>query len=51
MMLTFFTILPWQAKHYKVQSSECAKSGKSAPPEARLPSMMVGSIMLPIGFL
>lgn len=51
MMLTFFTILPWQAKHYKVQSDECAKTGKSAPPEARLPSMMVGSIMLPIGFL
>lgn len=51
MALTFFTILPWQAKHYARVNDECTKNGLPVPPEARLPSMMVGAGLLPIGFL
>lgn len=51
MLLTFFTVLPWQAKRYARVDAECRAQGlASAPPEARLPSMMVGAVLLPIGF-
>ncbi|WWD19342.1 hypothetical protein CI109_103801 [Kwoniella shandongensis] len=50
MMLTFGTVLPWQAKHYARKNAECEANGTTVPPETRLPSMMVGSIVLPIGF-
>lgn len=51
MLLTFFTVLPYQAKYYARINAEQVAAGKaSAPPEARLPSMMIGSFLLPIGF-
>ena len=51
MMLTFLTILPWQAKYYARITVECEEKGVAVPPEARLPSMMLGAVLLPIGFL
>lgn len=50
MIVTFFTLLPLQAKHYSKVTAQCKADGTSCPPEARLPSMMVGSVLLPIGF-
>ncbi|KAL7409823.1 major facilitator superfamily domain-containing protein [Mrakia frigida] len=51
MMLTFGTILPWQAQYYNKVTEDCEAKGVPVPPEARLPSMLVGSVLLPIGFL
>lgn len=49
MLLSFFTVLPWQKSFY-IKASEAAKLlGKEVEPEARLPSMLIGSIILPIG--
>jgi hypothetical protein len=51
MLSTFVTVLPWQAKHYARVDEECRAQGlASAPPEARLPSVKVGAVLLPIGF-
>ncbi|KAL7415092.1 major facilitator superfamily domain-containing protein [Mrakia frigida] len=43
MLGCFATLIVWQSKYV-------AAGKPNAPPEARLPSMMVGSITLPIGF-
>jgi len=51
MALTFVSILYWQARHYARVTAECEQKGVPVPPETRLPSMMVGSVLLPIGFL
>lgn len=50
MGVVYATVIPLQGKYYARRTVECVEKGIPTPPEARLPSMMFGSIILPAGF-
>ncbi len=49
MLLAFVTVLPYQKHLYLKHHLAAEAKGTHVAPEARLPSMMFGSIVLPIG--